>query len=360
RVPLRKLESIRETMKDKGLLGEFLRTHKNDPAQKYHFSDLGMVYEPLAYLDSLYLGEIGIGSPPQNFLVLFDTGSSSLWVPSVQCQSQACDSHSRFNPNMSSTYSSDGQIFSVRYGSGGLSGIYGYDTLRVQSIQVPNQQFGLSEHEPSPYFNQLKFDGIMGLAYPALAEGRGTTALQGLLRAGLLSSPVFSFYLGREPGSGGGVSGLGGTFFPLQRGDTALPSESPNLRRRHSPALREPQSEEETQPTGTSLLTIPQQYLSALLQATGAEADRYGQFLVDCNNIQNLPTLTFLISRVPFSLPYHSYVFTGNGICTIGVQATYLPSSSGQPLWILGGIFLRSYYSIFDIGNNRVGFATAA
>lgn len=38
-------------MKDKGLLGEFLRTHKNDPAQKYHFSDLGMVYEPLAYLD---------------------------------------------------------------------------------------------------------------------------------------------------------------------------------------------------------------------------------------------------------------------------------------------------------------------
>lgn len=38
-------------MKEKGLLGEFLRTHKNDPAQKYHVGDLGMVYEPLAYLD---------------------------------------------------------------------------------------------------------------------------------------------------------------------------------------------------------------------------------------------------------------------------------------------------------------------
>lgn len=90
----------------------------------------------------------------------------------------------------------------VEEGYGEMSGVirvtfHPLCPFQVQSIQVSNQQFGLSEHEPSPYFVQLKFDGIMGLAYPALAEGRGTTALQGLLRAGLLSSPVFSFYLGR-------------------------------------------------------------------------------------------------------------------------------------------------------------------
>ncbi|KAF3831526.1 hypothetical protein GH733_000338 [Mirounga leonina] len=355
-VPLRKLEPIRETMKEKGLLGEFLRTHKTPPTpsgtQKYHFGNLGVVYEPLAYLDSLYLGEIAIGTPPQNFLVLFDTGSSSLWVPSVQCQSQACAGRSCFNPNVSSTYSSNRQTSSVQYGSGSLSS--------VQSIQVPNQQFGLSEHEPNPYFLRLKFDGIMGLAYPALAEGRSTMALQGMLQAGLLSSPVFSFYLGRDMSSQNeAVLIFRGIEHSLRRGPIYWAPVTQErywfLTGGHATGWCS-QGCQAIVDMGTSLLTIPQQYLSALLQATGAQADQYGQLIVDCNNIQNLPTLTFLISCVHFSLPYHSYIFTGNGICTIGVQATYLPSSSGQPLWILGGIFLRSYYSIFDIGNNRVGF----
>lgn len=69
--------------------------------------------------------------------------------------------------------------------------------LQVQSIQVPNQEFGLSENEPGTNFVYAQFDGIMGMAYPSLAMGGATTALQGMLQEGALSSPVFSFYLSK-------------------------------------------------------------------------------------------------------------------------------------------------------------------
>lgn len=54
RVPLKKMKSIRETMKEQGVLKDFLKNHKYDPGQKYHFGKFGdysVLYEPMAYMD---------------------------------------------------------------------------------------------------------------------------------------------------------------------------------------------------------------------------------------------------------------------------------------------------------------------
>ncbi|NXO04301.1 PEPC protein, partial [Rhinopomastus cyanomelas] len=146
---------------------------------------------------SSYFGEITIGTPPQKFLVLFDTGSSNLWVPSTYCQTPACFNHAKFDPSESSTFSSNGQSYTLSYGSGSLTVTLGYDTLQIQSISVANQEFGLSENEPTQPFYFAAFDGILGMAYPSLAVGGMPTALQGMLQQNQLAQPVFSFYFSR-------------------------------------------------------------------------------------------------------------------------------------------------------------------
>ena len=76
------------------------------------------------FMNAQYYGDIALGTPPQTFTVVFDTGSANLWVPSAHCKgfNIACLLHRRYTSSRSSTYTEEGHAFSIRYGSGSMSG----------------------------------------------------------------------------------------------------------------------------------------------------------------------------------------------------------------------------------------------
>ncbi|KAK4278414.1 hypothetical protein QN277_016262 [Acacia crassicarpa] len=151
------------------------------------------------YLDAQYFGEIGIGSPPQKFKVIFDTGSSNLWVPSSKCYfSVACYFHSKYKSGHSSTYKKNGKPAAIRYGTGAISGFFSEDSVKLGDLVVENQEFIEATKEPSLTFLVAKFDGILGLGFQEISVGNAVPVWYNMVKQGLVNEPVFSFWLNRN------------------------------------------------------------------------------------------------------------------------------------------------------------------
>nr|AAA31095.1 pepsinogen precursor [Sus scrofa] len=369
KVPLVRKKSLRQNLIKNGKLKDFLKTHKHNPASKYFPEAAALIGdEPLEnYLDTEYFGTIGIGTPAQDFTVIFDTGSSNLWVPSVYCSSLACSDHNQFNPDDSSTFEATSQELSITYGTGSMTGILGYDTVQVGGISDTNQIFGLSETEPGSFLYYAPFDGILGLAYPSISASGATPVFDNLWDQGLVSQDLFSVYLSSNDDSGSVVL-LGGIDSSYYTG--SLNWVPVSVEGYWQITLDSITMDGETiacsggcqaiVDTGTSLLTGPTSAIAINIQSDiGASENSDGEMVISCSSIDSLPDIVFTINGVQYPLSPSAYILQDDDSCTSGFEGMDVPTSSGE-LWILGDVFIRQYYTVFDRANNKVGLAPVA
>lgn len=128
--------------------------------------------------------------------MVLDTGSSNLWVPSQQCGSIACYLHNKYDSSSSSTYHKNGSEFSIKYGSGSLSGFVSEDTVKIGDIKIKDQLFAEATSEPGLAFAFGRFDGILGLGFDTISVNKIVPPFYNMLDQDLLDEPVFAFYLG--------------------------------------------------------------------------------------------------------------------------------------------------------------------
>lgn len=307
-----------------------------------------------------YWGAIKIGTPPQEFKVIFDTGSGNLILPAKECDMPGCNPHKKYSPKDSSTAATvvnekgEGST-EISFGTGQVSGNYVKDQLCIGSLCSEIRFIAATQQSPEP-FEETPFDGIMGMGFNDLSMGKGFNIVDDLNDSNQLPNGQFSFYL-----TDGGDSEItfGGykteslasdivwapvthqSYWQVGIEDITFNNQPANLCEGGCQVAVD---------TGTSMLAGPSDLVDKLSDKIGAKND--------CSNFAMLPKIGFKLGNRILNLDPDDYMDKGQGTCDFSLMALDVPPPKG-PLFIFGDPFLRRFVTIYDRQGPRVGFAVA-
>ncbi|CAG9310015.1 unnamed protein product [Blepharisma stoltei] len=328
------------------------------------------------YFNVQYSGIIRLGSPPVEFKVIFDTGSSWLWVPSIECKIICHTSFNYFNTSDSSTYKPLRKKVKLVYGKGYAEGELSQDNLLIGDLQkfnVVNQTF-ISVWTTKD-FQGLNADGILGLGFKVLSNGYNTM-LDNLQEQGHIEKKIFSVYLNDnkfnseiKPNLESAIL-IGGYDLATYSSEEKLKfvkvfSETgfwtvflSNIK--INEVLIPAVSFLAVIDTGTSLITVPRLDVDEIklrIRQRGECFEENEVLICDCGDkfdISVYPDISFELgsNQKCFLSPYDYFLQVGN-IC----QLLFSPSPINN-IWVLGDVFIRKYYTIFDAENSQIAFSS--
>ena len=213
-------------------------------------------------------------------------------------------------------------------------------------------------------FGNFKADGILGLAWPGLSVDNLPTWFNQLYEQKGITDHLLSFYLTDKPNAAGSELVLGGidsnhytgeiTYTPVILKEWWVINVQ-NIQLGGN-TVTNGNAVKGIVDTGTTFIVGSYDIIQRIQNRLG------NRQRVPCNQVSSLPTLSFKIEGKDFPVPPKAYVLKvtefGRSVCLLGFGATQFPPRLGDVV-IIGDGFLKEYYSVFDTGNARVGFAKA-
>lgn len=316
-----------------------------------------------------YIATIQIGTPPQNFNILMDSGSADFWVGSETCQSQqgSCGNHTFLGSQSSSSFVQSNQNFNVTYGSGAVAGVLCQDNVNMGGLQLNNHTFGVANEETVQFSaSTVAFDGLMGLAQSTLSNEKVPTPVESLASQGLIPSAISSFKISRlaDQLNDGQVTfgGLDSTKFVASTLVTipnvskigfwegamdAVTVNGQNSSLSGRTAILD---------TGTTLIIAPPADTLAIMTMLGGKCDTQ-QCTIPCTSNASVAlsfgNASFAIDpRDMALLPVNANDPTGD--CTAGIQAGTIGTNTE---WLVGDVFLKNAYFSVDTQKNQISLA---
>jgi hypothetical protein len=324
--------------------------------------------------NTLYLATVSIGTPAQTLALDFDTGAAELWVWSTELpfsttSSPCAKGHTVFDPSKSSTFKkTEGSTWQISCGDGsGASGGVGTDTLILDGVSMENQSIQLAS-KLSAQVVRSQGDGLLGLAFGSINTIQPTPVTTPVEKMSALQdvpkdAALFTAYLASESGNSFYTFGyidqdtLGGqtpSYTPVDNSQSFWMFDSASasingrvVRRSGNTAIAD---------TGTTLALIDDAVLEQIYAAIpGAMRSirQQGWIFPKDTPAKSLPTVSFAVGEKLYEVNKEDLVFQDLGDGT--VYGSIQSRGDQQDFDILGCVFLRGIYAIFDQGNSRFG-----